>query len=555
MRQQIDLAQQFGIHGFCFHYYWFDGRRLLERPVEQLLADPQLAIPFCLSWANENWTRRWDGWDQEVLVAHHHSADDDLAFISDLLRYFRDPRYIRVDGKPVLLVYRPQNLPDPAATVNRWRDRCAAEGLQLYCVAVETFGQVEPRAPGFDAAVQFPPHHFDLKPIQRPGIGADFQGQIYDYEEWARGYLRPHANHPDYPLFRCVSPGWDNTARRGSHAMIFADSTPDKYARWLDAACIETCRAQPPERRFVFLNAWNEWAEAAYLEPDLRYGYAYLNRTAAVVERIGAVGESAALTRQRTELAARDSDADRLRIELQVAGIRIAGSEDEAKPFRHSISSRFTAALGGVQRFLAKQRRSVRKRRAEIRELLMRAAVRIHPTYRLKELRKLLKLVRRSNLFDQQWYRSQYKGIVPKTADPILHYLRYGPALGCDPNPSFASRTYLEENPVVAAAGMNPFVHYILAQTVDRDRPLPSNDRDPALPSIDGNTQAFEHASWAVAPASHDEAWGAYERLREQMAATEQQRLAELQVVPCRLITFDAAPPFDSRQPRPPWSR
>ncbi|MBP1688784.1 MAG: hypothetical protein H6Q33_4927, partial [Deltaproteobacteria bacterium] len=531
MQQQIELAQQFGIHGFCFHHYWFGGRRLLERPVEQLLADPQLAMPFCLSWANENWTRRWDGWDHEVLIAHQHSAEDDIAFISDLLRFFQDPRYIRVDGKPLLLVYRPQNLPDAAVTVNRWRACCAAEGVQLYCVAVETFGQSEPRAPGFDAAVQFPPHHFSLKQIPKPGIGADFQGEIYDYGEWACEYLRPNANDPTYPLFRCVSPGWDNTARRGPNALIFADSTPDRYARWLEAACIETCRTQPPERRFVFLNAWNEWAEAAYLEPDLRYGYAYLNRTATVMGRMATGGESADLTKLRTELAARNTDTERSHADRQPKGTINAPSENEGEPSRHSISLGVTAALSAVQRVFAKQRRSLRKRRAEVRELFMRAAVRVHPTRRLKELRKLVKLVRRSNLFDEQWYRSQYKGLVPKTADPILHYLRYGLALGCDPSPMFSNRSYLEKNPDAVAAGVNPLVHHIRVQPADRDRALP-----PPLP----DPEAFEHAAWAVAQASHDDAWDAYERLREQMSATQHQRLAELQIAPCTLIQVDA---------------
>jgi len=531
MQRQIELALQFGISGFCFHYYWFGGKRLLERPVEQLLADPELTIPFCLSWANENWTRRWDGWDQEVLVGQQHSAEDDIAFISELLRYFHDPRYIRVEGKPLLLVYRPQNLPDAAATVNRWRARCAAEGVKLYCAAVETFGQSEPRAPGFDAAVQFPPHHFSLKQVPKPGLGADFQGEIYDYEEWASAYLRPKASDPAYPLYRCVSPGWDNTARRGPRALVVADSTPDKYAHWLEAACRETCRAHPPERRFVFLNAWNEWAEAAYVEPDLRYGYAYLNRTAAVLRRIAAGGESADVSSRSSEVAAPDSAADGLPGERHVAEGRVAAPTTDVEPLRHWSAGGVAAMLGKVQRFLAKQRRSARKRRAEIRELLVRAAVRLHPTRRLKELRQLLKLVRRSKLFDQQWYRAQYKGLVPKTADPILHYLRYGSALGCEPNPSFATRAYLDEHPDVAAAGINPLVHYIRAQTAERDRGLAATRR---------NQDAFEHTAWAVSQASHDEAWGAYARLCEQMIATQHQRLAELQVAPCTLVRVDA---------------
>ena len=287
MQRQIELAREFGIHGFCFHHYWFGGRRLLERPVEQLLANAKLDIPFCLCWANENWTRRWDGMEAEVLIEQRHSPEDDLAFIADALRYFRDPRYIRVEGKPVLVVYRPQILPDPKATVQAWRTYCEGEGLELYLVAAQTFGLFDPRPLGFDAAVQFPPHNLVSETIRKPGLDPDFRGKIYDYETWGRLFQQQSAD-TGYPLFRCVCPSWDNTARRGLKATMIADATPDKYADWLEAVCLDACQTHSPERRFVFLNAWNEWAEGTYIEPDLRHGYAWLNRTSAVLNRLSA---------------------------------------------------------------------------------------------------------------------------------------------------------------------------------------------------------------------------------------------------------------------------
>ncbi len=286
MQRQIELARKFGIHGFCFHHYWFAGRRLLERPVEQLLANPEMNIPFCLCWSNENWTRRWDGMEGEVLIEQCHSTDDDLAFISDALRYFRDPRYIRIDGKPVLVVYRPQILPDPAETAKVWRSHCREQGLELYLVAAQTFGHSDPRPLGFDAAVQFPPHNFKAEEVRKPGVAANFQGKIYDYETWGRTFQQPQPSDAGYPLFRCVCPSWDNAARRGLKATVFADATPDKYAEWLEAACLDAIESHPPERRFVFVNAWNEWAEGTTLEPDLRHGYACLNRTSEVLNRV-----------------------------------------------------------------------------------------------------------------------------------------------------------------------------------------------------------------------------------------------------------------------------
>lgn len=283
-RQQAELAKHYGIYGFCYHHYWFAGKRLLERPFQQILDNPDIDLPFCLCWANENWTRRWDGMEQDVLIAQDHSPEDDLAFIADIAPALKDPRYIRFDGRPVLIVYRVTLLPDAAATVQRWRDYCRREGIgEIYLVAARSFGITDPKPYGFDASVEFPPHNAKRVPINDhlEIVNPNFEGIVFDYESMAQSYN--DQSDPERPILRTVSPGWDNEARKPGKGHIFHGSTPEKYAAWLLKACKQTLAArklsskQPP---FVFINAWNEWGEGAYLEPDMKYGYAKLQITA-----------------------------------------------------------------------------------------------------------------------------------------------------------------------------------------------------------------------------------------------------------------------------------
>lgn len=284
--QQAELAREHGIFGFCYYYYWFGGRRLLERPLDDVVSMGSPEFPFCVCWANENWTRRWDGAEHEILVAQQHSPEDDEALIRTLLPVFADRRYIRVAGRPMFLVYRPAILPDAAATTRRWRDICRDAGTsEPYLVAVQSFGLGDPRPYGFDAAVEFPPHSIHAAELtgRIARKNPDFTGHVYDYLDVAE-----HAsNRPpkDYTLFRGVMPSWDNTARRRTSGHIYYGSTPSAYARWLTAAAAHAQDELPPDRRFVFINAWNEWGEGCHLEPDERHGHAYLRATRDVVRR------------------------------------------------------------------------------------------------------------------------------------------------------------------------------------------------------------------------------------------------------------------------------
>ncbi|HEX8013175.1 MAG TPA: glycoside hydrolase family 99-like domain-containing protein [Casimicrobiaceae bacterium] len=279
LEQQAALASLHGIHGFCYHYYWFAGKRLLERPVEAMRASGRPDFPYCLCWANENWTRRWDGADEDVLIAQKPSPADDERFIRDLLPHLSDRRYIRVDGRPLILIYRVGVLPNPRATADIWREVCRREGIgEVYLCAAKTYDTADPALYGFDALVEFPPHEVRVLTVnlQVDMINAEFAGSLYDYREFVQDRLAkpepPYISHPT------VMPGWDNTARRPNLANVFINATPEIYEIWLRETVARVARRRP-DARLVFVNAWNEWAEGAHLEPDQRYGRQYLLAT------------------------------------------------------------------------------------------------------------------------------------------------------------------------------------------------------------------------------------------------------------------------------------
>ena len=280
--EQIDYARRYGIDAFCFHYYWFAGRRLLERPVEDFLADAAADFEFCLCWANENWTRRWDASEHEILVEQTYSPANDIAFIESLLPFFRDRRYLRVRGAPLLVVYRPQQIPDPRTTVRRWRQYCRANGIgEIHLVAALTHGNYDFESLGFDAGVEFPPHNTHTDDL-RDQVGAEQEltGLITPFAAVAATHLA--RDYKERPVYRTVIPSWDNTARIATRAIVILDGTPENYERWLDDAAFRTVAERAPGERLLFINAWNEWAEGCHLEPDRKYGTRFLEATARV---------------------------------------------------------------------------------------------------------------------------------------------------------------------------------------------------------------------------------------------------------------------------------
>lgn len=310
--QQIELAKQYGIYGFCYHHYWFDKKRILETPLDNVLKNPELDLPFCINWANENWTRRWDGLEQDVLLAQRHSAEDDIAFIADAARYMQDKRYIRIDGRPLLMLYRPGLLPDVRATAKRWRKWCRENAIgEIFLVVTHAFEHVNPVDIGFDAAAEYTPNTYPMLPITRQIamagkiVNPNYRGIIFDYNQAADyGESRSPSR---YKKFRCLFPGWDNEARRPGRGITYTYSTPLRFHRWLSYLLRYTQQNFKKSEQLVFINAWNEWAEGAHLEPDRKYGFSYL-------EACRVASQLHQLREQKSELA-----VDELRVEKNIA--------------------------------------------------------------------------------------------------------------------------------------------------------------------------------------------------------------------------------------------
>lgn len=281
--KQAEMARTAGLEGFCFYHYWFNGKRLMDGPVNLLLENLDIKLPFCLMWANENWSRRWDGLDQDILIAQDYRDEDDEAFIADVARHFADPRYIRIDGKPLFFIYRPGIVPEAKAKFAKWRELLQANhDMEVIFYMAQAFDDNDPRPYGLDGAIEFPPHKVAAglpSVAQELGLlDPNFSGHYPSYDAMVERSLSDIEF--EYDVIKAVTPMWDNEARKPNHGMGFVGATPEKYQRWLTSV-IDFARRNPIQGRhkFVAINAWNEWAEGAYLEPDQYYGSAYLNAT------------------------------------------------------------------------------------------------------------------------------------------------------------------------------------------------------------------------------------------------------------------------------------
>ncbi|MEP9318840.1 glycoside hydrolase family 99-like domain-containing protein [Pseudomonas sp. LABIM340] len=287
MEEQSVLAKQYGIHGFSYYFYWFDSKILMDRPLEDMLQNPKVDMPFCLTWANENWTRRWDGQENDVLIGQNHSDADSLAFIRHLDKYFKDSRYIRIDGKPVLIIYRASIIPNMKETAKLWRDEALKLGHSgLYLICAQSFGIKSPVEFGFDASVEFPPHTVSSGDIRHTlqNVNPNFNGHVFSYEQVVEHAISQP--EPEYKLFRTAMLSWDNTARKQLNSHIFHGFSLLRYKQWLSkiANNVFNNKKYSNEEKIIFVNAWNEWAEGTHLEPDRRFGYGYLQTTYDVIK-------------------------------------------------------------------------------------------------------------------------------------------------------------------------------------------------------------------------------------------------------------------------------
>jgi lipopolysaccharide biosynthesis protein len=307
---QVDLAKRFGLSGFCHYHYWFNGRRLLERPTDLFIARPELDFPFCLAWINASWSRRWNGArnTNPLLVKQSYSSERTawMNHFEYLFNAWSNERHLTVDGKPIFLIYNPHLIPDVGELLDFWRAEAERRGLRgVYFVAMHLFAFLDDRfLMHFDAAVEsqpsaamFIPRSDDsvfssvslsrylrglpssvAEPLRALRYKLPRKLNVHDYDElWQRivesGPLNGKRTYPGAFV------DWDNTARYGMRGRVVKGANPNRFRYWL-TQLVDSLQAEPPDHRLIFINAWNEWAEGAYLEPDERFGYAYLEAVA-----------------------------------------------------------------------------------------------------------------------------------------------------------------------------------------------------------------------------------------------------------------------------------
>lgn len=283
--RQVELAKMYGIYAFCFYYYWFDGKRLLERPLNTFVNDKDIDFPFCLCWANESWTNGFFGSSNKIIMKQSETEESYKQFIHDIIPYLKNSKCITINGKKVLQIYKPQNIPKCEEIIQYWRKYCREQGVgELYLIAVwspslkENFIEK-----GFDALSEFqigPVLPYCKKINSKISfINNPFYGSVYSYESIVKEKLY-RKSFAVRKLYRSVAPMWDNSPRKNNFGSVILDgSNPELYKSWLIDIIRGNYLRDDIDDNIIFINAWNEWGEGAYLEPDQKYGYAYLQAT------------------------------------------------------------------------------------------------------------------------------------------------------------------------------------------------------------------------------------------------------------------------------------
>lgn len=281
LSEQVRMAAAAGVGAFCYYYYWFNGKRVLEAPLDVHL-NSSVDMPFLVMWANENWTKTWDGFEDNVLLRQDYKDEDEDDLIADLARHFKDSRYVRLEGRPLFIIYNIRHVPEVETTVQRWREKLTNDYDEnvLFFMA-QAFEAKDPRTFKLDGAIEFPPHKLAAPHPGREtpdAYSSQYKGRVIAYDDFVSTSL--NESTPDYPLIKTAVPSWDNDARRPNRGLTLEGVSPRKYQTWI-AELVQRALDVPVFGTPVLaINAWNEWAEAAYLEPDVYFGAAFLNATA-----------------------------------------------------------------------------------------------------------------------------------------------------------------------------------------------------------------------------------------------------------------------------------
>ena len=312
LRWQVNLAKEHGIYGFCHYHYWFDGKQLLETPTNLMLDNKDIDMPFCLSWANETWSKRWDGRDHHILIKQTHPPVEESwsKHFDYLIRAWTDERAIKIDGKPVFIIYRPQNIEKIDQMLNYWQMKAKEHGLKgVYFIFQKQHEHPDKKClRSFDAIFQFQPFEaiysegykagsrryaflrglYDKSPVVIQRMILFLKSSIkhnltfHDYDEvWEKALKLRHED--GLKAYSGAFMDWDNTARYGKKATIFKGANPEAFRYWFKKL-VSNVSLRPENEQYIFLNAWNEWAEGTYLEPDIKYGYKYLEAIRSVLD-------------------------------------------------------------------------------------------------------------------------------------------------------------------------------------------------------------------------------------------------------------------------------